>query len=92
MSYYNQYSPITPIEYKITLLLVMEGYKKDDIHFRNELGSKNRYLRCAYWEYIKTETLKYVEEHANVSFNMEVIEDSDCLDKYCYKYKIKGDV
>ena len=92
MSYYEQHPPITPVEDKITLLLVMEGYKKDDIHFRSELGSGNRNLRCAYWEYIKPETLKYVEEHANVYFNMEVIEDSDCLDKYCYNYKIKGDV
>ena len=91
MSYYEQYPPITPVEDKITLLLVMEGYKKDDIHFRDELGKKSRHLRCAYWEYINTKTLKYVEEHADVSFNMEVIEDSDCLDKYCYNYKIKGD-
>ena len=91
MSYYEQHPPITPVEDKITLLLVMEGYKKDDIHFRDELGKKSRHLRCAYWEYINTETLKYVEEHADVSFNMEVIEDSDCLDKYCYNYKIKGD-
>ena len=91
MSYYEQHPPIIPVEDKITLLLVMEGYKKDDIHFRNELGKKSRHLRCAYWEYINTKTLKYVEEHADVSFNMEVIEDSDCLDKYCYNYKIKGD-
>jgi hypothetical protein len=92
MSYYEQHPPITPVEDKITLLLVMEGYKKDDIHFRDELGKKSRHLRCAYWDYIKPETLKYVEEHANVSFDTIVIEDSDCLDKYCYNYKMKGDV
>jgi len=92
VSYYEQYPPTNAIEDKITLLLVMEGYKKDDIHFRDELGKKSRHLRCAYWDYIKPETLKYVEEHANVSFNTIVIEDSDCLDKYCYNYKIKGDV
>jgi hypothetical protein len=90
MSYSSNHPPINPIENKMVLLLVMKGHKKEDIHFRYDLGENNRHLRCAYWEYIEPETIKYVEEHANVSFETIVIEDSDCLNKYCYNYKIKG--
>ena len=33
MTYAATYPAVTPIEYKMKLLLVMQGYKKDDIQF-----------------------------------------------------------
>ena len=87
MTYAATYPAITPIEHKIRLLLVMEGYKRDDIQFRGDAGK--RYLRYEYWEYVEPKSLRYVEEHAKVQFEFFAIEDDDCLTKYGYDIKQK---
>ena len=45
------YPSLTPIENKIKLLLVMKGYNRNNIGFRNDFNGV-RELRYGYWEFI----------------------------------------
>jgi len=87
MTYAETYPAVTPIEQKIKLLLVMEGYNKDDIQFRGD--ANKRYLRYKYWEYIKPKSLTYVERHAKIQFEFFEIEDDDCLIRYGYDIRLQ---
>ena len=57
------YPSLTPIENKIKLLLVMKGYNRNQIGFRNDFSGV-RELRYGYWEFIKTNPVnKYFTEY-----------------------------
>ena len=84
MTYEQMYPSASPMESKIKLLLGIQGYKKRDIHFRDYLGKKKRYLRCAYWEQINKDSLSYVSEHTGKRFEEIAIYDDDCGWKFSY--------
>tara|TARA_Y100000593_G_scaffold12480_2_gene22971 strand:+ start:2329 stop:2625 length:297 start_codon:yes stop_codon:yes gene_type:complete len=79
----NDTKPVSDDEYKVLLLLVMRGYKKNKIQFRHGLDG-NRHLRYKYWEKIKQEDLEYIEEHSNIKLEGIKIFDDDCGDKFWY--------
>ena len=82
----EMYPTSTPIEDKIKLLLVMRGYKKGDLHFRNTL-EKERYLRYDYWESIDGRDIGYVETIENIQIEEFSFFDEDCGWKFGYNYK-----
>ena len=45
----TMYPSLTPIENKIKLLLVMKGYDRNNIGFRNDFNGV-RELRYGYWD------------------------------------------
>jgi len=96
MSYTEIYPAVAPIEYKMKLLLVMKGYKKDDIQFiSNPRGFKAtgiRMLRIGDWNWIKLEDISYVEKHCPVKIEDVCWYDNDCgyQSVYYFKTKIKN--
>jgi len=75
------YPPITPVENKIKLLLVLQGYDRRNIQFRNQGGIDGRYLRYGYWEDIGHRDIDYVNEHMSDYYTkLELFElyDDDC--------------
>jgi hypothetical protein len=90
MSWIEDYPPQNKIENKIVLLLVMRGYKKKDIHFRDSTNN-SRYLRYGYWGYVDYDALSYAGNHANVYFDTIMVDDEDWGNGYYYNYKIKGE-
>jgi len=70
----NTYS-IEHIEDKIKLLLVMQGYDKKEIRFKN--GSDGRTLQYGYWKVINYNDLCYVMNHCPVTFTIHNWEDED---------------
>ena len=78
--------PINHIEHKIKLLLVMQGYKRSDIHFRGEVTS--RYLRYGYWREIQPNDLDYVSVHSGIEIEICELYDDDC--GLLLSYEIKG--
>ena len=75
---------MSAVEDKIKLLMVMCGYNRHDIKFR---GKDNRHIMYGYWGLIDIKDLEYVSEHANVSFEIDELEDSDC--GWLYSYNIR---
>ena len=81
----DMYPCKTPLENKIKLLLVMRGYPRGKICFRGEKG--NRELRYAYWKYIDSKDIEYVETFTGCKLNTFSTEDSDCGDLTSYIIK-----
>ena len=90
-TYEEMYPSVTPIENKIKLLLVMKGYDRNKVGFRNDfIGIRE--LRYGYWEFIKKCDIEYVETFTGVKFQPFLIEDDDCGPLYSYNFKeIKDD-
>lgn len=87
MSYETMYPKTRPLEDKIKLLLVMKGYKRADIHFRDSshrTKEDGRYIRNGYWEHIEDEDIQYVSELCKVAINEFSFYDEDCGWNYCY--------
>jgi len=63
------------IENKIKLLLVMQGYNKKEIRFKD--GSDGRTLQYNYWKVIDYSDLCYVMDHCPVTFTIINWEDED---------------
>lgn len=63
------------IENKVKLLLVMQGYDKEEIRFKN--SSDGRTLQYRYWNPINFDDIMYVMEHCDVSFTIVNWEDED---------------
>jgi hypothetical protein len=85
MSFEQMYPHTEPMESKIKLLLVMRGYNRKDIHFRN--GSDGRYIRNAYWKHIDGEDINYVMNICKIGINETCFFDEDCGWKYSYHIK-----
>ena len=81
----DMYPCKTPLENKIKLLLVMRGYPRGKICFRGE--ENNRELRYAYWKYIDSKDIEYVETFTGIKFEPFLIEDDDCGPLYSYNFK-----
>ena len=64
-----------PIENKIKLLLVMQGYDKKEIRFKD--GSGGRTLQYGYWKMIDFNDIMYVQDHCPVTFTIHNWEDED---------------
>lgn len=64
-----------PIENKIKLLLVMQGYDKKEIRFKD--GSGGRTLQYGYWKMINFNDIMYVQDHCPVTFTIYNWEDED---------------
>jgi len=85
-TYEKMYPSVTPIENKIKLLLVMKGYDRNKVGFRNDfIGIRE--LRYGYWEFIKKCDIEYVETFTGVKFQPFLIEDDDCGPLYSYNFK-----
>jgi len=85
-TYEEMYPSVTPIENKIKLLLVMKGYDRNKVGFRNDfIGIRE--LRYGYWEFIKKCDIEYVETFTGVKFQPFLIEDDDCGPLYSYNFK-----
>ena len=80
------YPSLTPIENKIKLLLVMKGYDRSKIGFRNDFSGV-RELRYGYWEFVKTKDIEYVETFSGVKFKPFSTEDDDCGPLISYPFK-----
>ena len=93
MIYPGTYPAVTPIEHKMKLLLVMKGYKKDDIEFiSNPRGFEAtciKMLRIGHWDYIKDEDISYVEEHCPVKIEDVCWYDEDCGWQTVYYFRTK---
>tara|TARA_R100000458_G_C8227143_1_gene209885 strand:+ start:530 stop:823 length:294 start_codon:yes stop_codon:yes gene_type:complete len=87
------YPAITPIEHKIKLLLVMKGYKRDDIEFffDEAVDEENyiRMLRIGNYNYIKDGDISYVEKHCPVKIEYEEWYNQDCGWQSVYYFKTK---
>ena len=81
----DMYPCKTPLDNKIKLLLVMRGYPRGKICFRGE--ENNRELRYAYWKYIDSKDIEYVETFTGCKLNTFSTEDSDCGDLTSYIIK-----
>ena len=68
--------PVNHDETKALLLLVMKGYKRKDVQFRESLDG-TRHLRVG-------KDLDYVETHSNIKLDEISIFDDDCGRKYWY--------
>ena len=64
-----------PIENKIKLLLVMQGYDKKEIRFKD--GSGGSTLQYGYWKMINFNDIMYVQDHCPVTFTIHNWEDED---------------
>ena len=84
--YDEMYPHTTHLEGKIRLLLVMKGYNRHNIHFRNSMGTDKRYLRNAYWEGIDNNDINYVQEHTKCKLEEWSVYDEDC--GYLFAYNI----
>jgi hypothetical protein len=82
----TMYPSLTPIENKIKLLLVMKGYDRSKIGFRNDFSGV-RELRYGYWDFIKRSDIEYVETFTGIKFEPFLIEDDDCGPLYSYNFK-----
>ena len=93
MIYPGTYPAVTPIEHKMKLLLVMKGYKKDDIEFisnpRGFEATGIKMLRIGHWDYIKDEDISYVEEHCPVKIEDVCWHDEDCGWQTVYYFRTK---
>ena len=82
--YENMYPHTKPKEDKVKLLLVIRGYKRSDVHFRESLSGR-RYLRYGYWNPIDKNDIEYVQELVNNIILEEFsIYDEDCGWKFGY--------
>ena len=75
--------PVNHDETKALLLLVMKGYIRKDVQFRESLDG-TRHLRVGYWEPILSKDLDYVQTHSNIKLDEISIFDDDCGRKYWY--------
>jgi len=86
VTYETMYPTISPIEDKMKLLLVMRGYNRNKISFRNNIY--NREMRYGYWESVKTKDIEYVETFSGVKFEpFFSTEDDDCGPLISYPFK-----
>ena len=85
VTYETMYPTISPIEDKMKLLLVMRGYNRNKISFRNSIY--NREMRYGYWESVKTKDIEYVETFSGVKFEPFSTEDDDCGPLISYPFK-----
>ena len=86
VTYETMYPTISPIEDKMKLLLVMRGYNRNKISFRNSIY--NREMRYGYWESVKTKDIEYVETFSGVKFEpFFSTEDDDCGSLISYPFK-----
>ena len=93
MIYPGTYPAVTPIEHKMKLLLVMKGYKKDEIEFisnpRGFEATGIKMLRIGHWDYIKDEDIPYIEKHCPVKIEDVCWYDEDCGWQTVYYFKTK---
>jgi len=75
--------PINYDESKALLLLVMKGYYKKNVQFRENLDG-TRHLRIGYWLPILSEDLDYVQAYSGIKLSEVSIFDDDCGRKYWY--------
>ena len=75
-----------PIENKIKLLLVMQGYDKKEIRFKD--GSGGRTLQYGYWKMIDFNDIMYVQDHCPVTFTIVNWEDEDTGPLTAYQMSI----
>jgi hypothetical protein len=86
VTYETMYPTISPIEDKMKLLLVMRGYDRNKISFRNNIY--NREMRYGYWESVKTKDIEYIETFSGVKFKpFFSTEDDDCGPLISYPFK-----
>ena len=86
VTYETMYPTISPIEDKMKLLLVMRGYNRNKISFRNDIY--NREMRYGYWESVKTKDIEYIETFSGVKFKpFFSTEDDDCGPLISYPFK-----
>ena len=74
-------------EDKIKLLLVMQGYDKKEIRFKNSSGG--RILQYGYWKYLDSEDMMYIQDNANVILIPREWEDEDTGNLVGYEIKTK---
>ena len=84
VQYSNKNEQNTSDENKALLLLIMKGYKKEDIQFKGSLDGV-RQLRIGYWEPILLKDLDYIETHSNIKLDEVSVWDDDCGRKYWYE-------
>ena len=63
------------IESKVKLLLVMQGYDKEEIRFKN--SSDGRILQYRYWNPINFDDIVYIQNYCPVTFTIVNWEDED---------------
>ena len=63
------------IEDKVKLLLVVQGYDKKEIRFKD--SSNGRTLQYGYWKIISFNDIMYVQDHCPVTFTIVNWEDED---------------
>ena len=82
--YSDNNKPDNVNENKTMLLLVMKGYDKQEIQFKDTLGGQ-RQLKVGYWEPILSSDLDYIKTHSNIKLDEVSIWDDDCGRKYWYE-------
>ncbi len=84
----EQFPPTNPFEDKMLLLLVMKGYPRHELEFKDcETG---RYLRYGYWEYILPEDCAYVKEHSGLILTEREWHEEDCGWLSCYDISMRN--
>jgi len=78
-----------PIEDKIKLLLVMQGYKQKEIVFKGRNDNDKRYIKYDYWQPIKMEDLLYITNVTGVKIEEIEFDDEDCGALYAYDIDTK---
>ena len=56
-------APQNDSEIEIERILVIHGYKKDDIQFRETYGSNERYLRVGFWRCLTSEAFQEIKNY-----------------------------
>ena len=80
---------IYPIEDKIKLLLVMQGYNINEISFKGRGLTSDRYIKYDYWQPINKEDLLYVTNITGVKIKEIEFDDEDCGTLYAYDLDTK---
>jgi hypothetical protein len=77
MRLFNE-TPATEFETEVENILVNNGYRRDDIQFRDS----DRYLRVGYWEYLSDKALDQLKPYIKEVVDMY---DDDCGTLWFYR-------
>lgn len=76
-------APQTQFEIEVENILVANGYKKENIEFRDVVyKDETRYLRVGYWNYLSDKALDQLKGYIKEVVDMY---DDDCGTLYYYK-------
>jgi hypothetical protein len=71
-------APVTQFETEVENILVNNGYRRDNIQFRDS----DRYLRVGYWEYLSDKALDQLKPYIKEVVDMY---DDDCGTLWFYR-------